>query len=72
MMYFTPDMMVSMEDFYNHIQVVIQERVYENWVGVESNLLLIRQMVGRLTNTSHTTFQDSVNNIVEYLASKAI
>lgn len=46
LVYFIPDMMVFVVHFYHHIQIVIQTKGYEEWVGGESNLQLTRQTVG--------------------------
>lgn len=38
MTFMAPDMMMSIHDFFNHIELTIQTRGYENWEGAESNL----------------------------------
>jgi hypothetical protein len=70
--YTAPDMTLSIHDFMNHIQVVIQTHGYEAWQGGESNLLLSRSLIGRLSNTSHTNFRYNVQNVADHLASRGI
>ncbi|KAJ4762433.1 polyprotein [Rhynchospora pubera] len=70
--YAVPDMMVSIHDFYNHIQLVVQTHGYESWRGGESNLLISRSLIGRLSNTSHTNFRYNVQGVTEHLASRGI
>ncbi|GMN37442.1 hypothetical protein TIFTF001_042641 [Ficus carica] len=40
LVYFTPDIMMSVQDFYNHMEVVVKTKGYESWTGGESNLLV--------------------------------
>jgi hypothetical protein len=69
--YTAPDMTLSIHDFSNHIQVVIQTHGYEGWQG-ESNLLLSRSLIGRLSNTSYTNFRYNVEQVADHLASRGI
>ena len=72
LIYLTPDIMTSIHDFYNHIQVAVQTRGYGDWVAGESNLIISRGLVARLTNTSITGYQYRVQGVLDYLASKGI
>ncbi|KAJ4784381.1 polyprotein [Rhynchospora pubera] len=70
--YTAPDMTLSIRDFRDHIQLVIQTHGYEGWQGGESNLLLSRSLIGRLSNTSHTNFRYNVQNVADRLASRGV
>ncbi|KAJ4731119.1 polyprotein [Rhynchospora pubera] len=70
--YTAPDMTLSIRDFRDHIQLVIQTHGYEGWQGGESNLLLSRSLIGRLFNTSHTNFRYNVQNVADHLASRGV
>ncbi|KAJ4773202.1 polyprotein [Rhynchospora pubera] len=70
--YTAPDMTLSIRDFRAHIQLVIQTHGYEGWQGGESNLLLSRSLIGRLSNTSHTNFRYNVQNVADHLASRGV
>ncbi|KAJ4791831.1 polyprotein [Rhynchospora pubera] len=70
--YTAPDMTLSIRDFRDHIQLVIQTHGYEGWQGGESNLLLSRSLIGRLSNTSHTNFRYNVQNVANHLASRGV
>ncbi|KAJ3689111.1 hypothetical protein LUZ61_018275 [Rhynchospora tenuis] len=70
--YTAPDMTMSIRDFRNHLQLVIQTHGYENWQGGESNMLLSRSLIGRLSNTSHTNFRYNVQNVADHLASRGV
>jgi Viral movement protein (MP) len=69
--YTAPDMTLSIHDFSNHTQVVIQTHGYEGWQG-ESNLLLSRSLIGRFSNTSYTNFRYNVEQVADHLASRGI
>nr|UUL70693.1 polyprotein [Taro bacilliform virus]WIF19196.1 polyprotein [Taro bacilliform virus] len=70
--YIAPNMMLSVEDFFRNIQLAIQTQGYENWNSAESNLLISRALIGRLTNDSFTGFQYNISNVAEYLHSQGI
>ncbi|KAJ4778498.1 polyprotein [Rhynchospora pubera] len=70
--YTAPDMTLSIRYFRDHIQLVIQTHGYEGWQGGESNLLLSRSLIGRLSNTSHTNFRYNVQNVADHLASRGV
>ena len=72
LVYTFPDMVLSIDDFHNHIEVVIQTHGYETWQGGESNLLITIAMTGRLSNTSYMGFQYSVENVVDHLTTNGI
>ncbi|KAG6477907.1 hypothetical protein ZIOFF_061339 [Zingiber officinale] len=72
LVYIAPNMLISVEDFFQHIELAIQTHGYEDWNMAESNLLITRGLIGRLTNTSHAGFRYNVQNIADYLASTGI
>lgn len=72
LIYMIPDMVLSIEDFHNHVQVAIQTHGYDEWQGGESNLLITVGLVGRISNTSYTGFQYSVESVVDHLATNGI
>ncbi|WOL01111.1 lysine histidine transporter 1-like isoform X1 [Canna indica] len=70
--YIAPDITISIHDFREHIQLVIQTHGYTGWQGGESNHLLSRSLLGRLSNTSHTNFRYNVQHVADHLASRGI
>ncbi|GKD14268.1 hypothetical protein Tco_1198675 [Tanacetum coccineum] len=72
LVYTFPDMIVSVNDFHNHIEVAIQTHGYDTWQGGESNLLITMALTGRLSNTSYMGFQYSVENVVDHLTTTSI
>ena len=70
--YSAPDMMMSIHDFFNNIQLVIQTHGYENWQAGESNLLISRSLIGRLSNDSFTRFNYNIQNVADHLASHGV
>ncbi|KAJ3697529.1 hypothetical protein LUZ61_001234 [Rhynchospora tenuis] len=70
--YTAPNMMLSIHDFHEYIQLVIQTHGYEQWQGGESNLLLSRSLIGRLSNTSHTNFRYNVQNVADHLTARGV
>nr|ARD08904.1 hypothetical protein [Alhagi bacilliform virus] len=72
LIYVTPDIMMSIHDFYNHFQVAVLTRGYQDWTGGESNLFITRGIVARITNTSYTGFRHNVQGVIEYLTSRGI
>nr|GFC11251.1 TPA: orf y [Tanacetum cinerariifolium] len=67
-----PDMILSVNDFHNHVEVVIQTHGYDTWQGGESNLLITMALTGKLSNTSYTGFQYSVEKVVDHLTTNGI
>lgn len=67
-----PDMVLSIDDFNNHVEVAIQTHGYDTWQGGESNLLVTIAMIGRLSNTSYMGFQYSVENVIDHLTTNGI
>ncbi|GJW38294.1 Orf y [Tanacetum coccineum] len=67
-----PDMVLSIDDFHNHVEVAIQTNGYDTWQGGESNLLVTMAMIGRLSNTSYMGFQYSMDNVVDHLTTTVI
>ncbi|GJY97808.1 putative ribonuclease H-like domain-containing protein [Tanacetum coccineum] len=63
LVYMFHDMVLSIDDFHNHVEVAIQTHGYDTWQGGESNLLVTMAMIGRLSNTSYMRFQYSVDNV---------
>ncbi|GKC76377.1 hypothetical protein Tco_1127151, partial [Tanacetum coccineum] len=72
LVYMLPDMMMSINDFHNHLRVSIQTHSYEAWQGGESNLLVTLSMVGRLSNTSYVGFNYNIENVVDHLSTRGI
>ncbi|GJV73443.1 hypothetical protein Tco_1493438 [Tanacetum coccineum] len=72
LVYTFPDMILSVNDFHNHVEVVIQTHGYDTWQGGESNLLITMVLTGRLSNTSYMRFQYSVENVVDHLITTGI
>ncbi|GKB55428.1 hypothetical protein Tco_0906181 [Tanacetum coccineum] len=72
LVYMFPDMVLSIDDFHNHVEVAIQTHGYDTWQGGKSNLLVTMAMIGRLSNTSYMGFQYSVDNIVDHLTTTGI
>ncbi|GKB00611.1 Orf y [Tanacetum coccineum] len=72
LVYMVPDMMMSINDFHNHLRVSIQTHGYETWQGGESNLLITLSMVGRLSNTSYVGFNYNIENVVKHLSTTGI
>ena len=70
--YIAPNIMLGIRDFYNHVELVIQTHGYNAWQAGESNLLLSRSLIGRLSNTSFTNFRYNVQNISDYLTSRGV
>nr|GEV02811.1 retrotransposon protein, putative, Ty3-gypsy subclass [Tanacetum cinerariifolium] len=66
------DMILSVNDFHNHVEVAIQTHGYDTWQGGESNLLITMALTGRLSNTSYMGFQYSVENVVDHLTTNSI
>ncbi|KAG6509783.1 hypothetical protein ZIOFF_027788 [Zingiber officinale] len=56
LVYVIPNIMLTIRDFYRNIQVSILTRGYDQWQGGETNLLITRRMVGRLSNTPNVGF----------------
>ncbi|GKB25640.1 RNA-directed DNA polymerase [Tanacetum coccineum] len=46
LVYTFPDMILSVNDFHNHVEVAIQTHGYDTWQG-ESNLLITMALIGR-------------------------
>nr|GEY10549.1 hypothetical protein [Tanacetum cinerariifolium] len=72
LVYMFPDIVLSIDDFYNHVDISIQTHGYDTWQGDESNLLVIMAMIDRLSNTSYMGFQYSVDNVVDHLTTTGI
>nr|GEU57345.1 TPA: orf y [Tanacetum cinerariifolium] len=72
LVYTFPDMILSVNDFHNHVEVAIQTHGYDTWQGGESNLLITMALTGRLSNTSYMGFQYSAENVVDHLTTNGI
>ncbi|GJY84044.1 hypothetical protein Tco_0497420 [Tanacetum coccineum] len=72
LVYTFPDIILSVNDFHNHVEVAIQTHGYDTWQGGESNLLITMALTGRLSNTSYMGFQYSVENVVDHLTTTGI
>ena len=51
---------------------MIQTHGYDTWQAGESNLLLTRSLIGRLSNTSYTGFRYNITNVSDYLTSHGV
>ncbi|GJU37152.1 hypothetical protein Tco_1185506 [Tanacetum coccineum] len=72
LVYMVPDIMMSINDFHDHLRVSIQTHGYEAWQDGESNLLVTLSMVGRLSNTSYVGFNYNIDNVVDHLSTRGI
>ncbi|GJS57556.1 Orf y [Tanacetum coccineum] len=72
LVYTFPDMILSVNDFHNHVEVAIQTHGYDTWQGGESNLLITMALTCRLSNTSYMGFQYNVENVVDHLTTTGI
>ncbi|GMP23759.1 hypothetical protein CsSME_00001241 [Camellia sinensis var. sinensis] len=72
MIYIIPNTMMTIADFYNHVQVVIQTKGYDKWQNGEANLLVTRGLVGRLSNTPNVGFAYEVQGVTDFLTSKGV
>ncbi|GJS10059.1 hypothetical protein Tco_0366855 [Tanacetum coccineum] len=50
-----PDMILSVNDFHNHVEVAIQTHGYDTWQGGESNLLITMALTGRKNDSRRRT-----------------
>ncbi|QHF16180.1 polyprotein [Camellia lemon glow virus] len=72
MVYMVPDVLLTLQDFADHMELSIQTKGYEKLRDAEANLLITRGLIGRLTNTSNAAFAYKVENVTEYLATNGI
>ncbi|KAG6473328.1 hypothetical protein ZIOFF_067243 [Zingiber officinale] len=72
LIYVMPNIMLTIKDFFRHIQISIQTRGYESWEGAEANLLVTRSITARLSNTPNVGFAFRVEKVAEYLRSKGV
>ncbi|PKU76347.1 hypothetical protein MA16_Dca022778 [Dendrobium catenatum] len=72
LIYIAPNLMLSIHDFLNHIELVIMTHGYDEWQGGESNLLITGALVACLTNTSQTGLCYNITGVANYLASDGI
>ncbi|GJW67855.1 hypothetical protein Tco_0122279 [Tanacetum coccineum] len=72
LVYMVPDMMISINDFHDHLRVSIQTHGYKAWQGGESNLLVTLSMVGRLSNTSYVRFNYNIENVIDHLSTRGV
>nr|UYZ57208.1 polyprotein [Banana streak IM virus] len=71
LIYVIPDIMMTIRDFYQHIQISILTKGYNGFQG-ESNLLVTRSCRCRLSNVPNVGFQYNIQNVVEFLKSKGV
>ncbi|AAY99427.1 polyprotein [Banana streak virus Acuminata Yunnan] len=71
LIYVIPDIMMTIRDFYQHIQISILTKGYEGFQG-EANLLITRSCRCRLSNVPNVGFQYNIQNVVEFLKSKGV
>ncbi|GJU82392.1 hypothetical protein Tco_1284757 [Tanacetum coccineum] len=72
LVYMVPDIMMSINDFHDHLRVSIQTHGYKAWQNGKSNLLVTLLMVGRLSNTSYVGFNYNIENVVDHLSTRGI
>ncbi|ACF60613.1 ORF3 [Cycad leaf necrosis virus] len=72
LIYVIPDMMLTLKDFYRHIQVSIQTKGYDTWTNGEANLLVTRSCTARLSNTPNVGFNYKTERVAEYLHSRGV
>lgn len=71
LIYVIPDIMLTIRDFYQHIQISILTKGYNGFQG-EANLLVTRSCRCRLTNVPNVGFAYNIQKVVEYLNSKGV
>ncbi|ANN87818.1 polyprotein [Canna yellow mottle associated virus] len=72
LVYIIPDIMMTIKDFWRHIQISIRTRGYETWEGGEANILITRSITSRLSNTPNVGFAYKIEQVAEYLRSKGV
>ena len=72
LIYVVPGMMMTIGDFYRHVELSIQTRGYDTWQGGEANLLVTRSFTGRLSNTHNTGFAYRIERVTEFLVSNGV
>nr|QVG60622.1 ORFIII polyprotein [Banana streak MY virus]QVG60625.1 ORFIII polyprotein [Banana streak MY virus] len=72
LVYVIPNIMMTIGDFYRHIQISIRTRGYDSWEGGEANLLITRSITARLSNTSNVGFAYQINRVAEYLRTRGV
>nr|UMM45054.1 ORFIII polyprotein [Banana streak MY virus] len=72
LIYVIPNIMMTIGDFYRHIQISIRTRGYDSWEGGEANLLITRSITARLSNTSNVGFAYRIDRVAEYLRTKGV
>ncbi|ACS44708.1 ORF3 protein [Sugarcane bacilliform Guadeloupe D virus] len=72
LVYVIPDIMMTIKDFYRHIQISIKTKGYDTWEGGEANLLITRSITSRLSNTPNVGFAYKIERVAEYLRSKGV
>ncbi|RWW51745.1 hypothetical protein BHE74_00041886, partial [Ensete ventricosum] len=71
LIYVIPDIMMTIRDFYQHIQISILTKGYTGFQG-EANILVTRSCRCRLTNVPNVGFAYNIQKVVEYLSSKGV
>nr|UYZ57240.1 polyprotein [Banana streak OL virus] len=71
LIYVIPDIMMTIRDFYQHVQISILTKGYQGFQG-EANLLITRSCRCRLTNVPNVGFAYNIQRVVEYLNSKGV
>ncbi|AQM50987.1 ORF3 [Wisteria badnavirus 1] len=67
-----PNLMCSIHDFFHHIQVAVNTMEYDTWIAGESNLLITRGLVARITNSSVSGFRFGIEGVLNYFNSKGV
>nr|AOV63232.1 polyprotein [Sugarcane bacilliform virus] len=71
LIYVIPDIMMTIRDFYQHVQISVLTKGYQGFQG-EANLLVTRSCRCRLTNVPNVGFAYNIQKVVEYLNSKGV
>ncbi|QOS14285.1 polyprotein [Chestnut mosaic virus] len=72
MVYIIPDFTLSIHDFYHYFQVCVMTRGYEDFKAGDSNLLITRAFVGRVSNENVINFRYRVQGALDYLTNKGM
>ncbi|KAF3945849.1 hypothetical protein CMV_027816 [Castanea mollissima] len=72
MVYIIPDFTLSIHDFYHYFQVCVMTRGYEDFKAGDSNLLITRAFVGRVSNENVINFRYRVQGALDYLTNSGM
>lgn len=71
LIYFTPDFIIPVPDFCNHICLLIKTKGYESMVAGK-NLMITKALVGRLSNRSTYNFKLQIDNVMTHLGTQGV